>query len=389
MQVNPIPASAAAALRGTAPGRSPTVRVLARFSGHTDCNVATLAFSAGVDMDKLLVGTPFEAQFGQSPFAFGRGNQFERSIRADGYVRILELLRTKMHFDVADARIINLRDAYPKNRQGMILRADETRSLVGQILRGDRAAPNLIDGAVLTTQIGGTRAFFEADALAARFDGPIHAGEVKSFPVVDGRPEPDKLGAALDQVAVYLLLTQELVVELGGNPDDAVSMTAMLIAPRNVGLTPTLETQDVTARVRRVGSLLRQSLQIGDLADGVSAGVFGQIADASLEASRRLEILDSLVDRVGTKLTSGCLSTCGAARYCRARHVAAGSPAIGGEQLVRLLPGIRSLPRAAELAAGAPPSTNEAAAAGQLARAGRLYAEKTRPSSPVAVARPR
>ena len=105
-----------------------------------------------------------------------------------------------MGFDVRDARIVNLRDAYPKNRAGLVLRAHETKNLIGQILQGDRDAPNLIDGAVLTARIGGAHAFFEADALAARFDGPIHAGEVKSFPVVDGRPEPDKLGAALDQV---------------------------------------------------------------------------------------------------------------------------------------------------------------------------------------------
>src|SRR2546425_888908 len=142
MNPNPL-GDVALALRGTAPRRSPTVRVLAAYSGHTDCNVAALAFAASVDMDQLLVGTPFQAQ------------------------------------------------------------------------------------------VGGETAFFEADALAARFAGPIHGGEVKSFPVVDGRAEPDKLGAALDQISIYILLTQQLVAELGGDPDLAVSMTAMLIAPRN------------------------------------------------------------------------------------------------------------------------------------------------------------
>jgi hypothetical protein len=286
-----------------------------------------------------------------------------------------------MRFDVTDARIRNLRDGFPRNRAGMVLRANETRALIGQILRGDRDAPNLIDGAVLTAEIGGTRAFFEADALAARFDGPIHAGEVKSFPVVDGRPEPDKLGAALDQVAVYILLTQAVVESLGGDPDAAVSTTAMLIAPRNVGLIPTLEVQNVSSRVRRVDRLLRQSLPVVELASGLPAGIFGEIADTSKESGRRLEVLDELVDRVGNKLTSGCLSTCGLARYCRARAVAAGSPAIGGEQLSRLLPAVRSLPRAAELAAGAPPTPAEAPAAAQLARAGRLYARKTTPGA--------
>lgn len=376
MHLNEMASTIADDLRGTAPKRSPTVRVLAGYSGHTECNTASLAFAAGVDMDQLLVGTHYQVQFGQSPFALGRGTQFERSIRNNNYATALDLLRTKMHFDVSDARVINLREMYAKNRVGMAARAADTRLLIGQILRGDAAAPNLIDGAVLTAEIGGSRAYFEADALAARFDGPIHAGEVKSFPVVDGRAEQDKLGAALDQVAVYILLTQALVDDLGGDPDAAVSMTAMLIAPKNVGLTPTLETQNVAARVSRVRMLLDRSLPVAELGEGLPAGVFGQIADQHAPVQRRLDTLDAVVDRVGTKLTSGCLSTCGAARYCRARAVAAGSPSIGGEQAARLLPGVRSLPRAAELAAGAPAAPQEAAAAAQLAKAGRLYDRK-------------
>lgn len=375
-------ADLAATLRGTAPRRSPTVRVLAAYSSHTDCNVATLAFAASVDMDKLLVGTPFQAQFGQSPFAIARGNQFERSIRRDDYAPALELLRTKMRFDTTDAKVVSLRRASSPNKQGMALRANQTRALIQQILRHDKQAPNLIDGAVLQAQIGGEVAFFEADAIAAQFAGPIHGGEVKSFPVVDGRPEPDKLGAALDQVAIYILLTQQLVAELGGNPDQAVSTTAMLIAPRNVGLTPTLEVQNVASRIRRMSTLLGRSVPVDELAAGLPDGVFGRIADKDIEPGRRLELLDSVVERVGSKLTTSCLSSCGAARFCRARAVAKGSPAIGGEQIVRLLPGVNSLPRAAELAAGAQPTPNEAPAAGQLARAGRLYRQK----APVALA---
>jgi hypothetical protein len=352
------------------------VRVLAAYSGHTDCNLATLAFGASVDLDKLLVGTPFQVQFGQSPFAIGRGEQFERSMRADGYSKTLELLRTKMHFGVTDARIINLRDGYERNHRGMLLRANVTRGLIEKIVARDPNAPNLIDGAVLTATIAGQQAFFEADAIAAKFDSPIHAGEVKSFPVVDGRPDPDKLGAALDQVAVYILLTQELIDRAGGNPDDAVSMMAMLIAPKNVGLAPTLETQDVANRVRRVRGLLGQTVPLLEIAAGLPAGIFGQIADTNADPVARLDLLDSLAERIGTRPKSGCLSTCGAARYCRARSVATGSPVVGGDQIVRLLPGVSTLPRAAELAAGAPPTAIEAPVASQLVRASRLYAAK-------------
>jgi hypothetical protein len=376
MDAKPVGAPTGTDLRGGAPRRSPTVRVLAAYSGHTDCNLATLAFGASVDMDKLLVSTPFQVQFGQSPFAIGRGEQFERSMRADGYSRTLELLRNKMNFAVTDAKIENLRGRYQLSRHGMTLRAHDTRVLIEKIVARDPYAPNLIDGAVLTATIAGQQAFFEADAIAAKFDSPIHAGEVKSFPVVDGRPDPDKLGAALDQVAVYILLTQDLVDRAGGNPDDAVSMTAMLIAPKNVGLAPTLETQDVTNRVRRVRGLLRQTVPLLEIAAGLPTGIFGQIADTSADAGARLDVLDALAEKVGTRPKSGCLSTCGAARYCRARSVAAGSPVIGGDQIVRLLPGVSSLPRAAELARGAPPTAIEVPVAGQLLRASQLYAAK-------------
>ena len=93
---------------------------------------------------------------------------------------------------------------------------------------------------------------------------------------------------------------------------------------------------------------------------------------ASVEPKRRLDVLDSLVDRVGTTFHPGCLSTCGAARYCRAARVTSGHPAIAGDQAARLMPGVESLPRAVDLAQGATPTAQEAAAAGQLRRANRL-----------------
>jgi hypothetical protein len=379
--------AALADLRGTAPRRSPTVRVLANYSGHTDCNVATLAFAAGVDMDKLLLKTQFAVPFGQSPFAFARGLQFENSIRADGYSKALGLLHERMGFEVKNARVKNLRVGFPKNRAGLQMRAEETRRLIGRILEHRPDAPNLIDGAVLTSDVAGQTAYYEADAMAARFNGPIHAGEVKSFPVVDGRPDPDKFGAALDQVAIYILLTQQLVDDLGGDPEAQVSKTAMLIAPKNVGLTPTLEKQDVTARVKRAGTLLGRDIPINDLAAGLPSGVFGKIADQSIEPKGRLEVLDTLVERVGNTFHPACFSTCGAARFCRAALIAKGDPVIAGDQAVRLMPGVPSLPRAVELARGAAPSQGEAAAAGQLERANRLYERALTTSEPVGAGR--
>jgi hypothetical protein len=145
-------------VRGGAPRRSPTVRVLAAFADHGDCNLATLAFAAGVDTDRLLAKTDYEAPFGQSPFAFARGLAFERMIgAASNYGPTLRLLRENMGFPVTDARVVNLRDSYPRNSAGMRLRAHDTRALLSQILHVDHDAPNLIDGAVLETRVGVSR----------------------------------------------------------------------------------------------------------------------------------------------------------------------------------------------------------------------------------------
>jgi hypothetical protein len=83
-------------IRGNARLRSPSVRALASYASHADCNLATLGFAAGIDFDQLLAGTPYQAQFGQSPFAFSRGLAFERMIAKHGYAATLNLLRTEM-----------------------------------------------------------------------------------------------------------------------------------------------------------------------------------------------------------------------------------------------------------------------------------------------------
>src|SRR5262244_353729 len=82
-----------AEIRGTSPLRSPTVRVLAAFAQNTDCPLATLGFAAGVDFDRLLIGTRFRAPFGQSPFAIQRGLAFEKILRDNDYALTLGLLR--------------------------------------------------------------------------------------------------------------------------------------------------------------------------------------------------------------------------------------------------------------------------------------------------------
>jgi hypothetical protein len=351
----------------------PSTEALSAYAQHADCNLATLAFAAEVDLDRLLVRTPYEAPFGQSPFAIRRGLAFEQFIAKDGHAQTLELLRAKLGFPIADAKIVDLRNTYSRNRQGMKFHANDTRALVRQMITGAPAAPNLIDGAVLQASIGRISALFEADAVAARFGGPIHVGEVKSFPVVDGKADPDKLSAALDQVAIYILFAKRLIDDIGGDAD-LVSPNALIITPTNVGLRPTLSVRNVGNRIVRSQTLLAKVPDVREIAASVSAKVdFGQIADPKSTSERRIEVFHDLADQVGTAYLPSCLSTCGNALACRERAFRACEPALIGPHAVRLLPGVHSLQRAADLSDGAPASVSEAEVAAQLARAGRLY----------------
>ena len=73
------------------------------------------------------------------------------------------------------------------------------------------------------------------------------------------------------------------------------------------------------------------------------------------------------------------MTACGLAKFCRARAHAQSDPAVAGVTTIRSLPGVYSLRRAADLAAGAPASDSERSTgvAAALASAGELYRLKT------------
>jgi hypothetical protein len=356
-------------LRGGAKERSPNVRALARFAATSQCRMASLGFAARVDFDQLLVRTKFEVPYGQSPFAFRRGEQFEERLRKDNHKPMLELLGSTLGYDVSTARPVNLRKGFQPNRDGMAKRAVETARLIAEIVAGKKDAPNLIDGAVLARQIGGIAAHFEADTVAARFEDPIHAGEVKSFPTVDGQADADKVGAAIAQVSIYVLLLRELVEKMGGKPE-LVSGDALIITPKNTGLQPTMVRKAVGREVDRADRILRLAPTaaeiVGEIPDDVPT--FGQVAAKSSSEAERIEHAECLVERVGNHYQAGCLSACGLSRLCRERAHRAGAPDRVGAPFARLLPGVESIDRAGALASGARPTTEEQPVAEQLVR---------------------
>jgi hypothetical protein len=356
----------------------PNVRALARFASNTRCRLANVGFAARVDFDKLLEGTQYAVPFGQSPFALRRGTQFEERLRKDGHRPVLQLLGSQLGYDVEGARVENLRKGFAQNRSGMQQRAQVTEEVLRRVFHRDAKAPNLIDGAVFTREVAGVKSYFEADAVAARFDGPVHAGEIKSFPTVDGQAEPDKVGAALAQASIYVLLLRELAERVGGTRS-AVAMEALLITPRNVGLEPTLSVHDVRREVDRADRILRSTPTAVELVEGLPGDLptFAKVADKSCSEDQRVDTALSMAEKVGTYYQPECLSSCGMSKLCRSRAHDTGEISRIGSSLQRLLPGLKSLDRVHALAQGEPANDAEAAVAAQLTRAERLMQRLT------------
>src|SRR5439155_23718535 len=165
----------------------------------------------------------------------------------DGYGVLIALLR-RVGFPTEPVRVLPLRDLYPIDPRSpeaaLRLRAAETRSAVLSMARGIPGAPNLIDGGALRWDFGGATARLETDGIAWRLGGRIRVIEVKSFPIVDGRGDPEKVGAAAWQAAVYVSAIEDMLTAAGYDRD-AVSSQVLLVCPKNTSLVPTLAPIDV------------------------------------------------------------------------------------------------------------------------------------------------
>jgi hypothetical protein len=371
-------------LAGSASRLGWSVRGLSKWSDNTRCGTAAAAFAARVDLDKLMDGTTFAMEVGQSPFMITRGKMVERLVRENGYAQLIPILREELGFASDEVAARDLRQGFPPNTEGFVRRATATRHVLESILAGDPNAPNIVEGAVLEAQLGPYTARFEADAIGARLGPILHGLEVKSWPVVDGRADdPGKASEALRQLGFYLLLLKRLVDELGAD-SDIVSPEGLLVTPKNVGLTLVGSTRDLRREVALADATLGRLPDASDFVafGGLDTGFGDASPNSGFGADERLENLETVVDTFGTHYQASCLSSCGMAKFCRARLHAAGDPAVCGSATVRFLPGVRTLGRAADLAAGAPATREEEATgvAAVASSAGSLYEDRLPPN---------
>ncbi|MFI1095211.1 hypothetical protein [Streptomyces sp. NPDC020917] len=327
-----------AVLRGPATAPRPLdARALAALAANPGCRRRALLDAAGVDKGAVagVLGAP--APFGQSRFAFSRGHAFEARVKADGGTELLRLLGAEGRAHVPDL-----------SATGPQSRAARTRLALAEAPPG---AWTLLDHPLLALEVAGSTAYLEPDAVAVAPDGSWTVVEIKSFPILDGAADPQKVGAAARQSAVYVLALDAALEAApdagpaagpGDDPAAAREATAtgrtrtsvLLVCPRNFSNQPTAEWVDVRKQLAVTRRQLARLTRIEEITAALPDGTTFDLApDADGTATRPARELAAAVDAVPAAYAPECLSTCELAFHCRTRARAAQDVAALGRSL--------------------------------------------------------
>ncbi|NLU71254.1 hypothetical protein HCC61_00815 [Streptomyces sp. HNM0575] len=300
-----------AELRGgpDVPPRPLDARALAALAANPGCRRRALLDGAGVDKAALAQALGAPAPFGQSQFAFARGNSFEAKVKADGGAELVRLLCARTGETPPEPDEVVLPDLAADGPAG---RTARTRLALRPPEDGGRARWALLFHPMLALEVAGSTAFLEPDAIAVHPDGRWTVAEIKSFPVLDGSADAAKVGAAARQAAVYALALEEAGVE------GTVREQALLVCPKDFSNLPTAHGVDIRKQRASTRRQLARLTRLEEIAAELPAGT---VFDPALPAPE----LTAAVESVPAAYAPECLATCELAFHCRDRARAAGA----------------------------------------------------------------
>jgi hypothetical protein len=344
-----------AELRG-GPGVLPRpldARAIAALAANPGCHRRALLDGAGVDKAAVAETLGAPAPFGQSQFAFVRGNAFEARVKADGGAELIALLCSRTGEDQPEPREVGVPDLSAPGPAG---RTARTGLALEEAVRG--GGWSLLDHPMLALEVAGSTAYLEPDAIAVRPDGSWTVLEIKSFPILDGSADPAKVGAAARQAAVYALALEAL----GGTVDDR----ALLVCPKDFSNLPTGELVDLRKQCAATRRQLARLTRVEEIAAALPEGT-------SFDPSRPAAELTAAVESVPARYAPECLSTCELAFHCRERARSAGAVEALGRGVRGELGELTTVHAVRSAAHSSTPSPGPATAA--LRRAAALRAE--------------
>jgi hypothetical protein len=359
-------------IRGSVAPRNHTARTIAALTSNPGCARRAIMDAAGVDKQRITGHLGFPAGPGQSQFALGRGNAFETQVKANGCAELLRLLREHLGLTIPEASYDDLNEV--GGNASREVRHARTRILLGRAGEAVADAGTLFDHPLLRIEIGGRAVYLEPDLLAFQIRGQFHVVEIKSFAVIDGQADGDKVAAAVIQSAVYVLALRDLLAGIGIGPE-AVADEAVLVCPKDFSNEPTAALLDT----RRQITVLRRQLARLEQIDAILAALPGNLTfdldpDENGVPRRPPDAVAGAVRTVEARYCPECLASCEMAFFCR--DEAAGTTAALGRTVREELGGMEHVATVLGLAREAVEAADDRAeAAGVLRSAARLRAE--------------
>jgi hypothetical protein len=302
-------------IRGQIAPKHHNARTIAALTSNPGCARRAVMDAAGLDKQRLAAYLGFPAPFGQSQFALGRGNAFEAQVKSNGCAELLRLLREHLDLPIPEVSYDNLDDVGGDVSQ--LVRHTRTRSLLARAATSGTDAGTLFDHPLLRLQVAGRPVYLEPDLIAFQLRGSFHVVEIKSFAVIDGQADGDKVAAAVIQSAVYVLALRELLAQSGFGPD-AVADEVVLVCPENFSNAPTAALLDVRKQLTVLRRQLSRLDRIENLLELLPPGLTLDLNLNSAGVPQRGQ--RGLADSVRTlpaRYSPECLASCEMCFFCR------------------------------------------------------------------------
>ncbi|MEU1149603.1 hypothetical protein ABZ380_28935 [Streptomyces sp. NPDC005901] len=288
------------------PARPLDARALAALAANPGCRRRALLDGAGVDKTALAQSLGAASGFGQSQFAFVRGNAFEARVKADGGAELLRLTHAGLGGGpepvAGEAAVPDLSAAGPEGRAARTALALREATASG--------GWTLLDHPMLALEVAGTPAFLEPDAVVVQPDGTWTVVEIKSFPMIDGSADAAKVGAAARQAAVYVLALEGVAARL--DPAPRVRHQVLLVCPKDFSNLPTASAIDVRKQLSVTRRQLERLTRVEDIAAELPEGT-------TFDVRRPADELTAAVESVPATYAPECLAACELAFHCRER----------------------------------------------------------------------
>ncbi|MGW7076453.1 hypothetical protein [Streptomyces sp. NPDC054866] len=351
-----------AELRGPDVPASPLdARALAALAANPGCRRRALLDGAGVDKTTLARSLGSPAAFGQSQFAFMRGNAFEAKVKADGGAELLRLVHGRVGGGPepvpGESSVPDLAAVGPEGRAARTsLALREATPTEGW---------TLLDHPMLALDVAGTPAFLEPDAVVVHPDGSWTVVEIKSFPMIDGSADAAKVGAAARQAAVYALALERVAAHM--DPAPRIRHHVLLVCPKDFSNLPTASAIDVRKQLSVTRRQLARLTRIEDIAAALPEGT-------TFDVNRPAAELTAAVESVPATYAPECLAACELAFHCRERSREEGAVTSLGRSVRGELGGLTTIAGVLSAATGASGDPADPAVAA-LRRAAVLRAE--------------